>query len=121
MRWILVLTAIAAVFLSAGSQSTFAAAGQTAGGQADVQFALADLRKPVYKVAVKELYLEDSKRQKTLEIRLTYPVGSGPFPIVIFSHGMFGSRDSYTYLVQYWARHGYFCIQPSHDDSLKCL
>jgi predicted dienelactone hydrolase len=76
-------------------------------------------------IATKELYLQDARhlqdarRQKTLPLRISYPKGAGPFPIIIFSHGLFGSRDGYTYLARYWAEHGYVCIQPSHQDSLS--
>jgi len=44
-------------------------------------------------IATKELYVQDARRQKTLPLRISYPKGAGPFPIIIFSHGLFGSRD----------------------------
>jgi predicted dienelactone hydrolase len=72
-------------------------------------------------ITTRELYLEDSRRQKTVPVRITFPQGDGPFPVIIFSHGLFGSRDSYSYLAEFWAQHGYACIQPSHDDSIRWM
>jgi len=60
-------------------------------------------------------------RDRPLEVRATWPTGDGPFPIVIFSHGMGGSKDAYRPLVEHWASHGYVCLQPTHGDSIKLL
>jgi predicted dienelactone hydrolase len=69
--------------------------------------------------AVGSLTLHDEARGKDLELRVTYPVGDGPFPIVIWSHGAGGSKDGYQPLVRHWASHGYVCLQPTHEDSLR--
>jgi predicted dienelactone hydrolase len=66
-----------------------------------------------------DLRLLDKQRQKTLAVNVTYPTaGGGSLPVIVFSHGAGGNRDSYSYLMQYWAEHGYVCIQPAHDDSV---
>jgi len=52
------------------------------------------------------------------DVRVTYPVGKGPFPVVVWSHGLGGSKDAYQPLATYWAEHGYIVIQPTHADSL---
>jgi predicted dienelactone hydrolase len=47
--------------------------------------------------AVKQFELitiHDRSRNKSLELRVYYPDGKGPFPIVIFSHGNTSSKDS---------------------------
>ncbi|NJL31853.1 MAG: hypothetical protein HC898_09595 [Phycisphaerales bacterium] len=54
-------------------------------------------------------------------MRVTYPKPSeskAPCPVILWSHGMFGSKDGYQPLVRYWASHGYIVIQPTHEDSL---
>lgn len=66
---------------------------------------------------VKELILADSKRKKELQLRINYPDDSGPFPIVIWSHGAFGTKDNYLLLMEYWASYGYITIQANHSDS----
>lgn len=63
--------------------------------------------------------LRDEARAKDLPVRVTLPEGEGPFPVVLFSHGLLGSRDNYRPLASHWASHGYAVIQPTHEDSLK--
>jgi len=64
-----------------------------------------------------DLVLHDAGRNRDVHYRITYPVGQGPFPIVLFSHGFGSSKDGYRPLIDFWARHGYLCIQPSHEDA----
>jgi predicted dienelactone hydrolase len=70
-------------------------------------------------VTIDDYVLQDATRDKKLPLRIVYPGGPGVFPVIIFSHGAGGSKDAYTPLVEYWASHGYVCIQPTHADSLK--
>ena len=65
--------------------------------------------------------LEDKKREKTLPLRLTFPQPAGKYPLIVFSHGAMGSKDAYDPLIEHWASHGYVCIQPTHEDSLKLM
>jgi dienelactone hydrolase len=53
------------------------------------------------------------------DVRVTYPEGAGPFPVIVWSHGLGGSKDSYQPLATYWADHGYIVIQPTHADSIQ--
>ena len=66
-----------------------------------------------------KLILHDAARNKDLPIKIYYPQGAGPFPVIVFSHGAWGSKDGYFALGQYWASHGYVSIHPSHADSRK--
>lgn len=71
-----------------------------------------------------ELFTEDvllPKRGevKELRFRITRPQAAGPYPVIVWSHGLFGSQDNYKPLVEHWARHGYLVLQPTHSDSLK--
>lgn len=52
-----------------------------------------------------------------LQLRITYPQGKQRSPVILFSHGLWGSRRGYTPLTSYWASYGYVCIQPDHPDS----
>lgn len=63
------------------------------------------------------LVLSDAKRMKELQLRIHYPVGDGPFPVIVWSHGAGGSKDNYLPLMEHWASHGYVTIQPTHSDS----
>lgn len=68
---------------------------------------------------VDQIVLHDAVRKKDLPVKIYYPVGSGPFPVIIFSHGLYGSKDSYFALGHYWASYGFVSIHPSHADSRK--
>jgi predicted dienelactone hydrolase len=70
-------------------------------------------------LTVGHLVLRDSARNKGLPVKIYYPDGEGPFPVIIFSHGAFASKDTYWALGEYWASYGYVSIHPSHDDSRK--
>jgi predicted dienelactone hydrolase len=51
-------------------------------------------------------------------VRVRHPAaGAGPWPLVIFSHGLAGSREGYGFLGQRWAAHGYVVVQPDHPGS----
>ena len=66
--------------------------------------------------------LLDAKRDRNVPMKIYYPKsGAGPFPIIIFSHGLGGTCDGYEYLGRHWASHGYVCVHVQHigsDDSV---
>ncbi len=60
----------------------------------------------------------DSKRGRPVPVKIYYPqTGSGPFPVIIFSHGLGGSREGYEYLGRYWAARGYVSVHLQHVGS----
>ncbi len=60
----------------------------------------------------------DAKRDREVPVKIYYPkTGNGPFPIIIFSHGLGGSRDGYAYLGNHWVSHGYVCVHVQHVGS----
>ena len=62
--------------------------------------------------------LRDEARGKDLPVRATWPDDAGTHPVVVFSHGAYGSKDGYAPLAEHWASHGYVVLQPTHEDSL---
>jgi predicted dienelactone hydrolase len=68
--------------------------------------------------AAADIVLHDSQRTKDLHVKVTYPKADGKFPVIVFSHGFGGSKDTYASLTQYWAARGYVVLQPTHDDSI---
>lgn len=74
---------------------------------------------PKVELAAENLEATDAARKKTVPFRVTYPKGDGRWPVIVWSHGLYGSQDNYGPLVEHWARHGYLVVQPSHSDSLK--
>ena len=70
-----------------------------------------------YEVKEKELLLNFEKLEKQLPVRVSYPVGEGRFPIIVFSHGNGSEGSMYKGFTDNWASDGYVVIQPTHMDS----
>lgn len=66
----------------------------------------------------------DPSRQRLVPVRLHLPEGSSaahPVPLVVFSHGIGGSRRGYSYLGQYWASQGYASLHLQHVGSDRAV
>jgi predicted dienelactone hydrolase len=59
----------------------------------------------------------DAARQRDVPVKIYAPSGSGPFPLIIFSHGLGSSRNGYAYLGKHWASHGFVVVHPQHQGS----
>lgn len=71
-------------------------------------------------VAGLDLDWEDAARKRAVPVRLYLPEGASaarPVPLVVFSHGMGGSRRGYSYLGRYWASQGYASLHLQHVGS----
>lgn len=54
-----------------------------------------------------------------IPVRVHYPAGAtAPLPVVVFSHGLGGSRLGYGSLGRFWAEHGYLSVHPSHRENV---
>ena len=112
MRKVLVAPVIAWLLLSALP----APAAPLAGDAAAQAKAFAGPGK--YDVQTVTLDWKDSVRNREVPVKIYYPkTGRGPFPVIIFSHGLGGSRDGYEYLGRHWAGHGYVCVHVQHKGS----
>ncbi|MFN7114603.1 MAG: alpha/beta hydrolase family protein [Alphaproteobacteria bacterium] len=58
-------------------------------------------------------------RKTALQYRATFSRSAKNMPVIIWSHGAFGSHTAYNPLVEYWASHGYLVLQPTHSDSMR--
>lgn len=60
----------------------------------------------------------DSARERVVPVKIFSPRGQGgPFPVIIFSHGLGSSRDVYGYLGRHWTSHGYVSVHVQHAGS----
>ena len=62
----------------------------------------------------------DAARERRVPVRLYLPDAASadaPVPLVVFSHGIGGSRGGYSYLGRYWASQGYASLHLQHVGS----
>jgi predicted dienelactone hydrolase len=69
----------------------------------------------------RDLTITREGRDRPIEVRATWPVGPGPFPVIVMSHGMGGSKDVGEPLVKCWASNGYVVLAPTHLDSFAYM
>lgn len=60
----------------------------------------------------------DAKRDREVPVRIYYPKNAqGPVPVIIWSHGLGGSREGYAAYGKFWGSHGYVVVHPQHKGS----
>ena len=72
-------------------------------------------------LSVHELDWFDAGRGRAVPVRLYWPAGSQPASLVVFSHGIGGSRRGYAYLGEHFARHGVASLHLQHVGSDRGL
>jgi predicted dienelactone hydrolase len=63
----------------------------------------------------------DESRQRAVPVRLYWPEGAQRVPLVVFSHGIGGSRLGYSYLGEYFAANGMASLHLQHVGSDRSL
>jgi predicted dienelactone hydrolase len=61
--------------------------------------------------------VHDGKRDRDIPLRVYLPVQKTPAPVVLFSHGLGGSRENNPYLGKHWAARGYAVVFLQHAGS----
>jgi predicted dienelactone hydrolase len=62
----------------------------------------------------------DSARGYSMPVRIYAPAlshGTGPFPVILLSHGLAGSIGAFDNLSAYLSSHGYICVMIEHADA----
>ncbi len=106
--------ALAAATIGARGQPQSPGPGSAAGGAGDAQ-ALPDPQ---------EWDWHDLARQRAVPVRLYLPspaLATGPVPLVVFSHGIGGSRRGYSWLGRHFASQGMACMHLQHVGSDRQL
>ncbi len=72
-------------------------------------------------VGTAEAAWKDSGRDVAVPVRVYFPkeLGAvqGKLPVIVFSHGLGGSREGYAIWSKQWASHGYVVVNPTHVGS----
>ncbi len=63
-----------------------------------------------------DLAVADAARERTIPLRVWLPATS-PAPVVLWSHGLGGSRDNAPYLGRHWSARGYVVVCMQHAGS----
>lgn len=75
------------------------------------------LKVPKEDVISKTFTFQDSKNQREIPVRVYLPTLTQPAPVILFSHGLGGSRDNNPYLGNHWAKRGYVVAFVQHSGS----
>lgn len=77
---------------------------------------------PRYRVQAMLVEWTDSMRKRSVPAKIWFPSNAnGALPIIVFSHGLGGSREGYEFLGRHWAGVGYVSVHLQHigsDDSV---
>jgi predicted dienelactone hydrolase len=61
--------------------------------------------------------IKDSSRSREIPIRVYLPKETKPAPVILFSHGLGGSRNNNAFLGNHWAARGYVAVFLQHIGS----
>lgn len=64
-----------------------------------------------------DLTINDLERQREIPIRIYMPAGQMPAPVILFSHGLGGSRQGNSFMGRHWAARGYAAVFVQHPGS----
>jgi len=65
--------------------------------------------------------VHDADRNRNIPVLVYLPVQTNPAPVILFSHGLGGTREGSPYLGRHWAARGYVAVflqHPGSDDSV---
>lgn len=68
-------------------------------------------------VEVQDVTVHDAARVRDIPVRIYTRPDNAPAPIVLFSHGLGGSREGSAYLGRHWAARGYVAVFLQHPGS----
>jgi predicted dienelactone hydrolase len=64
-----------------------------------------------------ELMVNDAKRKREVPLRVYLPAAKTTAPVILFSHGLGGSKEVSPFLGQHWAARGYVAVFLQHPGS----
>ena len=64
-----------------------------------------------------DLTVHDAARGRDIPVRIYLPTNTAPEPVILFSHGLGGSRAGSVFLGEHWAARGYVAVFLQHPGS----
>jgi predicted dienelactone hydrolase len=72
----------------------------------------------IVSITATNLTWHDEARDRDVPVRVYAPATvTNPVPLIVFSHGLGGTREGYRYLGEHWARHGFIAVHVQHPGS----
>ncbi|HTR41613.1 MAG TPA: hypothetical protein VMH87_08365 [Pseudomonadales bacterium] len=72
---------------------------------------------PSFRAKYVDLSFHDAARNRDIPLRIYLPTNTTPEPVVLFSHGLGGSRAGSVFLGEQWAARGYVAVFVQHPGS----
>lgn len=72
---------------------------------------------PEAKYNIMDMTVHDNTRARDIPIRIYLPTVTVPSPVILYSHGLGGSREGSSYLGKHWAARGYTVVYLQHPGS----
>lgn len=73
---------------------------------------------PSHEVEIVRFDWHDAKRDRDVPVKIYFPKNlTSPVPIIVFSHGLGGSREGYEFLGRHWAGCGFVSVHLQHAGS----
>ena len=76
---------------------------------------------PSFSATHVDMTVYDASRNRDIPVRIYLPAQTQPEPVVLFSHGLGGSRAGNVFMGEHWAARGYVAVfvqHPGSDDSV---
>lgn len=73
------------------------------------------------KVEILQLKASSKKSDHIIPLKVYLPTEGSNYPVILFSHGLGGSRENVTYLGSHWAKRGYVVVAVQHTQSDESL
>jgi predicted dienelactone hydrolase len=76
---------------------------------------------PGFRAQARDFTVHDAARNRDIPVRIYLPANEKPEPVVLFSHGLGGSRAGSKFLGEHWAARGYVAVfvqHPGSDDAV---
>src|SRR5256885_14184429 len=72
---------------------------------------------PKFQPETRELTAHNARLNRDIPVRIYLPANEKPAPVVLFSHGLGGSRAGSKFLGEHWAARGYIVVFLQHAGS----
>ena len=72
---------------------------------------------PTFHAKYVDISFHDASRNRDIPLRIYLPTNTTPEPVILFSHGLGGSRAGSVFLGEHWAARGYVAVFVQHPGS----